>query len=645
MIHQKTLIAVVGCLVAATSIGQAADQSLAGLMQVEDLAPSASGLGHGSDVAVSGDLAVVGRPGDGVVDVYRRAETEPTLDGLPWQWSLYGSLTLPGLAPDAGFGASVAIDGQTVVVGAWKDDTVGTNAGGAWAFDVPADSQGWSEGGPAWYTINPGQPGVPSSELAESDYFGWDVAVSGDIVAVGAWGDDTAGDHAGAVHVFQRTEGGYTHVTKVTPGESEGGSRFGSTVAMAGELLLVGAPARAGWSGATYVFDASSGGWPLVQRLDSPEGDAWERFGHSIATITEEDGDVTGILVGAPGDGELGQQAGCVYVFTPVEGGESLLYEPFETPKLVAPGGGPLERAGASVSVLAPDHSSESDDGGGVLIGAPGWRHPEDGQEHGAIYFVSFDEVGGGTEESGRVVLPSEPGGGLGACMACDVGPVGGESGFNAITILGGLPGANAGYGRVHLIHGPAVPHGGDCDEDGTFDPMEVYFYPESADCDGDGSHDACQLHDGAEDCNGDTILDVCQLDLATDCDGNGVLDECEVGGPGDCNADGVPDVCQLGGSSDCNGDGVLDDCQLSPATDCDGNGALDECEVGGSGDCNVDGVPDVCQLDGSSDCNGDAVLDECQLGPQTDCDGDGVLDDCQLNQTTDCDGNSVLDV
>ncbi len=618
--------------------GLASEVPLNEPIEVGTLDASGAGTAHGADVALSGDLAVVGRPGDGTVDVFRRTPTEPTLEHLPWQWSWHCSLQPPHPESDTEFGSSVAIDGQTVVVGAWGDDTIATNAGAVWVFDVPLE-----------FESPPADPLEPASLLlaeppTESDYFGWDVAIRGDTVAVGGWGDDEDGDHAGAVHVFERSQDGFSLVTKLTPGvESEGG-RFGATVALAGDLLLIGAPARAGWSGSVYLYVSGLDAWSPLQRLDSPEGDVWERFGHAIATVVEADGDVTGILVGAPGDGELGPQAGCAFLFAPVEGAESLDFQPHEIPKLVAPGGGPLEQAGSSLAAFVEEDSAGSGDGGGILIGAPGWRHPDDDVPHGAVYFVDFDELEGGGVDSGRVVLPSNPGDGLGARIAAEFSPVSGSGGFSAFTVIAGAPAADVGLGKAHLVNGPAgMPGGGDCDSNGLLDAMEMVFYPEIADCDGDGTPDACQL-EPSNDCDGDGVLDVCQLDPATDCDGDGMLDSCQLNPMTDCDGDDTLDVCQLDPATDCDGDGMLDSCQLNPMTDCDGDGMLDVCQLDPATDCDGDGMLDSCQLDPATDCDGDGMLDVCQLNPMTDCDGDGMLDVCQLDPSTDCDGNGVLD-
>ena len=150
----------------------------------------------------------------------------------------------------------------------------------------------------------------------------------------------------------------------------------------------------------------------------------------------------------------------------------------------------------------------------------------------------------------------------------------------------------------------------GDCDEDGTPDPIEI--------------NNGTQL-----DANGDGIPDEC---VATwiDCDGDGQidLDACLNGLVDDCNANLVPDSCEInsGDQSDCNGNGQIDSCDLllDPSIDCDNNGIIDACDANTDLDCDFSGVPDVCELaDGLlEDLDGNGQPDICR------CVGDVVEDD-----------------
>jgi hypothetical protein len=679
MTMKTLIIGVCSSLLACAVSGNAEDIYPEGPLLLGEFEASSLGGAHGAAVAVSGELAVVGRPltvtpgGTGVVDVYQRSPLPATLDGVPWEWSLLCRLE-PGndASSDSRFGASVDIDGTTVVVGAWSDDTEGDNAGSAWVFSIP-------ENPPA--VLMPTSQLVPS-ELSAGDYFGWAVGIQGDVIAVGAWGVDTDDEenHAGAVWVFERSDDEFTETAMLISGDEDAaGERLGSSIEVLDGVILAGAPARSDWSGAVYWFGKESDTWSLDQRIDSPEGDAWEEFGRSITFGLQEDGSLGGIAIGAPGDGELGAQAGAAWIFDSIVDGH---LDQSQFLKVTAPGGGPLDRTGTALAVF----ESGENEGGGLLLGAPGWRTPDEGVVTGALFFVSFDgEDDDGEDDQGRVVLPfmegAEEGAGIGMSLAAAGSTVSGW-GIKSTMVVIGLPGGSAGLGNVQFIDVP-TQHGEldlDCNGNGLLDQMELLLLPTEVDCNGDGVIDACQLQNndcnqdgildecqlsgsdcnqdgildgcqlnGGTDCNVDNILDECQIDIINDCNSNGRLDTCDLNyGHDDCNEDGVLDECQSDASTDCNGNGLLDICDLAGgAADCNGDGVLDECQVDGGTDCNGDGVPDTCQIYSGNDCNDDGILDECQLDGGSDCDADGVLDVCQLNADpmADCDMNGVLDV
>ena len=664
MTMKTLMIGVCSSLLACAVSGNAEDIYPEGPLLIGEFEASSLGGAHGGAVAVSGELVVVGRPltvtpgGAGAVDVYQRSPLPATLDGVPWEWSLLCRLE-PGndASSDSRFGASVDIDGTTVVVGAWSDDTEGDNAGSAWVFSIPEDP-------PA--VLMPTSQLVPS-ELSAGDYFGWAVGIHGDVIAVGAWGVDTDDEenHAGAVWVFERSADEFTETAMLISGDEDAaGDRLGSSVEVLDGVVLAGAPARADWSGAVYWFGRESDTWALDQRIDSPEGDAWEEFGRSITFGLEEDGSLGGIAIGAPGDGELGAQAGAAWIFDSIIDGH---LDQSQFTKVTAPGGGPLDRTGTALAVFVESH------GGGLLLGAPGWRTPDDGVVTGALFYVSFnDEDDDGDDDQGRVVLPfmegAEEGAGIGLSLEAANSSVSGWN-FESTVVVLGSPGGNAGFGKAHFLDIPSYyavegeDFDADCNGNDSLDLMELLLVPAEVDCNGDGVIDECQLE--WNDCNQDGILDECQTDANSDCNGNGKLDTCDLDdGHDDCNGDGILDECQTDANSDCNGngrldtcdlddghddcngDGILDECQTDANSDCNGNGRLDTCDLNdGQDDCNGDGILDECQIDASTDCNGNGRLDTCDLNDgQDDCNGDGVLDECQIDNGTDCNGDGSLD-
>ena len=154
-----------------------------------------------------------------------------------------------------------------------------------------------------------------ASDAAAEDYFGYSVAISGDTVVVGAYGKAS---NAGAAYVFARNQGGadkWSQVTKRVASDPVAGDRFGASVAISGDTLVVGAPAKASDAGAAYVFARNWGGgdaWGQVARLVASDAAAGDEFGASVAIS----GDT--LAVGTPAKAS---EAGVVYAFARNLGG------------------------------------------------------------------------------------------------------------------------------------------------------------------------------------------------------------------------------------------------------------------------------------------------------------------------------------
>ena len=100
-----------------------------------------------------------------------------------------------------------------------------------------------------------------ASDAAEEDYFGISVAISGDLVVVGARGNDDAGSASGSAYVFRTTNGGasWTQSAKLVASDAAKSDFFGDSVAVSGDLVVVGAKYNADAgdsSGSAYVLSA-----------------------------------------------------------------------------------------------------------------------------------------------------------------------------------------------------------------------------------------------------------------------------------------------------------------------------------------------------------------------------------------------------
>jgi FG-GAP repeat len=190
---------------------------------------------------------------------------------------------------------------------------------------------------------------VKASNTEAGDFFGYSLALSGDTLAVGAYGEDSnatgvGGNQAdnsasgsGAVYVFTRSAGVWSQQAYVKASNTGAGDSFGYSVALAGDTLAVGAWTEdsnatgvggnqadnsAGDSGAVYVFTRSAGVWSQQAYLKASNTGASDSFGYSVALSGDslavgaygEDSNATG--VGGNQADNSAIQSGAVYVFT-----------------------------------------------------------------------------------------------------------------------------------------------------------------------------------------------------------------------------------------------------------------------------------------------------------------------------------------
>src|SRR6478609_8210850 len=191
-------------------------------------------------------------------------------------WSESQKLT----ASDGGlfdnFGASVALDGSTLVVGA-NGATVGGNAAQG-ALYVFTESNGtWTQ-----------TQKLTANDGAAYDNFGLSVALKGSTILVGS-PQAAIGGHAGqgALYVFAESNGTWSQVQKLTASDGAANSSFGESVALNGSTALIGANNATvnghSFQGAAYIFTESNGTWSQVEELTASDGAANSNFGSAVA--------------------------------------------------------------------------------------------------------------------------------------------------------------------------------------------------------------------------------------------------------------------------------------------------------------------------------------------------------------------------
>jgi hypothetical protein len=261
-----------------------------------------AGDDFGRSVAISGDTAIVGAALDDIGPIPNQGSTYVFVrNGTSWtqQQQLIAS---DGTAGDV-FGISVAISGDTAIVGAYTDD-VGAIANQGSAYVFVRSGSAWTQ-----------QQQLTASDGAEDDRFGNSVAISGDTAIIGSFQDDVgANANQGSAYVFIKSGTTWTLQQKLTASDGAASDLFGFSVVISGETAIVGA--RFGDVGANinqgsaFVFVRSGVSWTLQQKLTASDSAPGDQFGFSVAISGNN------MIVGAIAD-DVGASAdqGSAYMF------------------------------------------------------------------------------------------------------------------------------------------------------------------------------------------------------------------------------------------------------------------------------------------------------------------------------------------
>ena len=247
----------------------------------------------GFSVATNGDTVVVGaytkNSNTGAAYVFERNQ------GGADNWGQVQKLTASDTAVNDQFGRSVAIDVDTIVVGAYGKNS---NTGASYIFER---NQGGAE---HWGQVQK----LTASDAAVLDDFGWSVSINSDTVVVGAWAKNS---NTGASYIFERNQGGAEHwgqVQKLTASDAATNNFFGYSVSINGDTVAVGAHGKL--PGVAYIFERDQGGsehWGQVKQLTASDGVGGDQFGISVAI------NIDTVAVGAIHGNRA--TSGAVYIF------------------------------------------------------------------------------------------------------------------------------------------------------------------------------------------------------------------------------------------------------------------------------------------------------------------------------------------
>jgi uncharacterized delta-60 repeat protein len=262
----------------------------------------------GSSVSISGNTIVVGAHGENAIRNNAGAAYVFVWNGFYWSQQAYLKASNP--QAEAFFGFSVAIAGDTLVVGAPQESSSSTGVN-----STPNTSAG--EAGAAYVFYRSGtswtqQAYLKASNTDAGDHFGNAVALSGETVVVGAPQEDSNGSSptdngatdAGAAYVFTRATTTWSFRAMLKGTSNAAGDTFGQSVALDGTTLVVGAPGTNKNGGVAHVRVGSGAGWILQQELSDgsrdiePSPASFGAWGHRVGSSVAISGEV--LIVGAP---------------------------------------------------------------------------------------------------------------------------------------------------------------------------------------------------------------------------------------------------------------------------------------------------------------------------------------------------------
>lgn len=259
---------------------------------------SSFGLGFfGYSVSISGNYAAVGQPkansNRGKVQIYH-------FNGTVWEH--LQELRDIASASDAGFGFSVAMSGNNLIIGAPFDDVgVNTNQGYAYIYRLS---------GGLWVLSEK----ISDPIGASNDNFGYSVSISGNLAIVGSPFDDVGvNTNQGSVSFFRNTVSNFwNHILKATDASGLANDKFGFSVSLSGNSAIVGAPlndnnsATDNGTALTYHYNGTT--FVFTDRFNG--SGSGSQFGYSVSVAGEY------AVVGSPfRDLSLGADKGEVGIY------------------------------------------------------------------------------------------------------------------------------------------------------------------------------------------------------------------------------------------------------------------------------------------------------------------------------------------
>lgn len=257
-----------------------------------------AGDAFGQSIALTPQFLVIGAPrsdaphhDSGSAYVYVRDKNS---------WRYQTKLTAKDGAEGDLFGISVAIDGNTILVGADLNDEQAEKAGAVYVYVF--DGKQWKH-----------EAKLMAKDGANTDIFGVRVALSGDTALISARRDDVegVGVDAGSAYVFTRIKGNWAQTQKLVAPDGKADDRFARGVALNQDTALISAmhhDTKGNNAGALYVFKKRYGEWRYTSKIFANDGMSDDRFGWNLAISSKT------AIIAVPHRDDNGNASGAAYV-------------------------------------------------------------------------------------------------------------------------------------------------------------------------------------------------------------------------------------------------------------------------------------------------------------------------------------------
>lgn len=249
-------------------------------------------LGYALDISdrflIAGAPAAYANPSDGSQAlIYEKSE------GV---WSFSDRLHSGHVDSDERFGQSIAIDGYRVLIGAPESSLFSNRSGAVFLFE--------HQGGEWVKTAE-----IGTTDITQPAWFGAAVALDGDWIVVGAPLESAPQSYAGAAYLFKNVSGDWERISRLSDPSPGSYGYFGHDIAMSDQFIAIGAPGHS-TNGGCFLYEKIGDSWVFHAFIDSPDSGYDANFGFSVAIEGNR------LVVSAPKADMNGvYNQGCIYIF------------------------------------------------------------------------------------------------------------------------------------------------------------------------------------------------------------------------------------------------------------------------------------------------------------------------------------------